>query len=584
MRKTLLALVIALIALPAFAQQQPQQQQPQQTFFSETIEVRIINVDVIVTGKDGRPATGLTKDDFELFEDGKPQTISNFLEIRGPEAPAATAAGAPPPPPNAALDARPRNVVIFLDMTTMLPFTRDRIFEPMSRFLQKTMRAGDHVMIVSWTPGLKIELPFTNDVSEATKTLHRLTGTVTTGVMAKRDLTLAEDEIRNIPADYAMQSAGRGAPPPKPPISEAVRAAESYGEKVVFQQSQRVEALKSVMASLRGVTGHNALVVITDQLSRNPALPVFNYLEGMKDKFMGGETYTPVSASMRFEQPSMVKEISDIANSTGVTLYPISASGLGIDFDTVSAEHLGGEGSSGASTRAVSRSDEGLLTMTQIAAATGGMALTGSNNFDLAFNTLTQDMTSYYSLGYHTEGQRQDAVRSISVKLRRKGYNVRSREAFVEKSLHSEMQDAVAANLFYPVSKNDLNVTIVKGDAATTPPPSDQKIVVPVVVKIPTNGLTFIPDGTDVVGQFSSYTAFTHRDGKVSEVARRQHQLRFPADSLKRRKEITVKYDLIVDDRTDNVSVGIMDDTSHATGFAAMSGITGGVGGDAGHK
>jgi len=56
----------------------------------------------------------------------------------------------------------------------------------------------------------------------------------------------------------------------------------------------------------------------------------------------------------------------------------------------------------------------------------------------------------------------------------------------------------------------------------------------------------------------------------VSEVKRQQHQLRFPADSLKRRKEITVKYDLTIDDKTEGVSVGIMDDTSHVTGFATL--------------
>jgi len=153
------------------------------------------------------------------------------------------------------------------------------------------------------------------------------------------------------------------------------------------------------------------------------------------------------------------------------------------------------------------------------------------------------------------------------VKLRKKGYSVRARESFVEKSLISEMQDAVAANLIYPIARNDLNITIGKPDPATL---SAAAQVVPVTIKIPTSSLTLIPDGTDLVGQFSSYTAFMRRDGKVSEVKRQQHQLRFPADSLKRRKEITVRYDLAVDERTENVSVGIMDDTSHATGFVTM--------------
>jgi VWFA-related protein len=560
-----------LLALPLFAQQQPQSP-PQQTFFSETIEVRVVNVDVIVT-KDGHPVTGLTKDDFQILEDGKPQAITNFLEVRGDEAPSAPQPGAAPAAPVAPTDPRARNIVVFLDMTTMAPFTRDKVFEPMSKFLQRTTRAGDRVMIVSWNPGLKVELPFTNDVAAATSALKRLTGTVT-ATAAAQDLRLAEHEIQQMPGDYAAQSKGgirgAGSTPTKPQISDAIRVAEGYGDKAAFEQSQRIEAMKSVMASLRGVSGHNALVILTDQLARNPAMPIFTYLEGIKDQFVGGEAYLSTTAAQRFDQPHMVTEIADIANSTGVTLYPISASGLGIDLGDVNASHLAGEFE--ATTRPLARSDAGLLAMTQIAAATGGKALTGSNNFDLAFNTLTQDMTSYYSLGYHPEGQHQDVVHSISVKLKKKGYEVRSREAFVEKSLKSEMQDAVAANLFYPVSKNDLNISIAKGAKPTTH--TEQGLVVPVEVKVPTAGLTLIPDGTDLVGQFSSYTAFTHKDGKVSDVKHTQHQLRFPADSLKRRKEITVKYDLIVDENTDSVSIGVMDDTSHATGFAALNGIT----------
>ncbi|HEY4642060.1 MAG TPA: VWA domain-containing protein, partial [Thermoanaerobaculia bacterium] len=578
MRKLLIAL---FLALPAFSQQQ------QPTFFSETIEVRVINVDVIVT-KDGKPATGLTKDDFQILEDGKPQAITNFLEVREEEAPRVQQPGAPAAAPVAPTDPRARNIVVFLDMTTMAPLARDRVFEPMSKFIQHTTRAGDHVMIVSWNPGLKVDLPFTNDVAAATSALKRLIGTVT-ATAAKQDLLMAEHELSAMPGDYATQTkgaiGGAAATPTKPPMSEGRRVAEAYGDKITFEQSQRVEAMKSVMASLRGVSGHNALVILTDQLSRNPALPIFTYLEGMKDRFDGGETFVAANAAQRFEQGSMVKEISDAANSTGVTLYPISASGLGIDMGGVDASHLGNEYYD--TSRPMARSDSGLMAMTQIAAATGGKALTGSNNFELAFNTLTQDMTSYYSLGYHpAEGDKKDAVRSISVKLRKKGYEVRSRESFVEKSLTSEMQDAVSANLFYPVTRNDLNISIAKG--ANPPSHTEQGLIVPVVVKIPTVGLTLIPDGSDVVGQFTSFTAFTHRDGKVSEVKRTQHQLRFPADSVKRRKEITVKYDLIVDESTDNVSVGVMDDASHAMGFAALSGITNGITGavarDAGHK
>ena len=543
------ALLLAFLALPVFPQ------------FTETIEVRVINVDVIVTGRDGRPVPGLTKEDFELYEDGKLQPITNFLEMRGEEPKATKPAPAQPAAPQAEerpADIRARHVVIFLDTTSIHPFTRDRVFKPLETFLQRTMRAGDHVMLISWNPGLKVELPFTNDTGEAAKTLQRLVATTTTATSTERDFKLAQYQIRSIPADYALRGE-------MPTIADAISAAQMYATKVSYEQAQRVEAIKSVIASLRGIGGRNALVLFTNSLSENPALPIFYFIDSLKEKFSGGASFVPHTEANRFQNPNLVREISELANSSGITMYPIAAAGLGVEFDSLGADSTGSE--YGSTTRGLTHPDEGMQALHQIAEATGGKALTSSNNFDLAFNTLTQDMTSYYSLGYRTEGQRTDVVRSISVKLRKKGYNVRARQTFVEKSLTSEMNDAVAANLLYPIAKNDLSVSIDSGGALAGSP---EQPVVPVVIRIPTTSLTLIPDGTDLVGQFSSYTAFLRRDGRVSEVKRSQHLLRFPADSLKRRKEITVKYDLTVDDKTESVSVGIMDDTSHATGFVTM--------------
>jgi len=554
MRKLAAALLASLIAIPASPQQQPPS-----PLFGETIEVRVINVDVIVT-KDGHPMTGLTKDDFTLLEDGKPQTITNFLELRGEDpkaAPSPQPAGAAQAP---AADHRSRNVVIFVDGTSITPFTRNRVFKPMEDFLRRTMREGDHVMLITWNPGLKVEMPFTSNVDEATKTLGRLVGTVTTGALAQTREKIAEDEITKLVGDHAMNRERDVVE--RPNIRDGILTAQNHATQIGFEQAQRVEAIKSVLTSLRGLNGRNSMVMLTNELSRNPALPIFMFLDSVKEHFDEAYNYNAFNEAKRFEQPSLVKEIADIANSIGVTLYPVSPAGLGSGFGSDEVPKNG----AGQFQRAATKED-GLLTLRQIASATGGAALTSSNNFDLAFNTISQDLASYYSLGYHTDGQRKDAVRSISVKLRKKGYDVRTREAFVERSTSSEMEDAVAANLLYPVAKNDLSVSLAKAGAPTT---ADQQVVFPLYIKIPTSSLTLIPDGTDLVGQFSSFTAFMRRDGKVSAVKRQQHQLRFPADSLKRRKEITVKYDLTIDDKTDGVSVGIMDDTSHVTGFATL--------------
>jgi hypothetical protein len=66
---------------------------------NEQVEVHVVNVDVSVTDRSGNPVNGLTKHDFEIFEDGKPLKVTNFSVFSsvGPTSPAAAAVdrGAP---------------------------------------------------------------------------------------------------------------------------------------------------------------------------------------------------------------------------------------------------------------------------------------------------------------------------------------------------------------------------------------------------------------------------------------------------------------------------------------------------------
>src|SRR5438270_10748277 len=88
---------------------------------AESIEVRVVNVDVVVRDRAGKPVTGLTKADFEIFENGQKREITNLYEVRAlaPAALSATTTPAAPPvaasPAETAVEVRPRNIVMFVD-------------------------------------------------------------------------------------------------------------------------------------------------------------------------------------------------------------------------------------------------------------------------------------------------------------------------------------------------------------------------------------------------------------------------------------------------------------------------------------
>src|SRR5215471_5951167 len=62
------------------------------------INVNLVQVDAVVTDSKGNPVTDLKADDFEVFQDGKPQVITNFefVDVRAAAARLAPARGAAP--------------------------------------------------------------------------------------------------------------------------------------------------------------------------------------------------------------------------------------------------------------------------------------------------------------------------------------------------------------------------------------------------------------------------------------------------------------------------------------------------------
>ncbi len=138
----------------------------QETFFSEIMEVRVTNVDVVVTGRDGKPVTGLDRNDFEVYEDGVRKEITNFIEVRGGPSASLTAARpgeAITEPVASSDDVRRRDITIFIDNAVLHPLRRNQILPPLQQFVRENVRGGDTVSIATWGLSLKIELEPTSD-------------------------------------------------------------------------------------------------------------------------------------------------------------------------------------------------------------------------------------------------------------------------------------------------------------------------------------------------------------------------------------------------------------------------------------
>jgi VWFA-related protein len=113
---------------------------------------RLVTIDAVVLDRDGRPVRGLTRDDFQLAEDGEPQAITHFEAVSMPPA-----GGAPPPRSEAAFTtssneappaAAPRSFVIVYDDIHIAPLRAVAAQEAVSAFLRREVRAGERAAVV----------------------------------------------------------------------------------------------------------------------------------------------------------------------------------------------------------------------------------------------------------------------------------------------------------------------------------------------------------------------------------------------------------------------------------------------------
>ena len=88
------------------------------------------------------------------------------------------------------------------------------------------------------------------------------------------------------------------APPPElPPIETAITIASGYANRSTVEMRQKSEALKSVMASVRGIDARKVLVLLTQSLETNPGEYPFMFLDALRDEFNG--RFSPMSEARR---------------------------------------------------------------------------------------------------------------------------------------------------------------------------------------------------------------------------------------------------------------------------------------------
>jgi len=523
----------------------------------EAIEVRVASIDVVVRDRSGNPVTGLTRDDFELYENGVPQPITNLYEVRR-----ATAADAQSPPEAAAvpLEVRQRRLVLFVDSASLHPGTKKLVLAAARKFVER-MRPEDQAMLVTWRGAVTIVTPFTGDKTALLGGVAQLETFGPAGESPATNVGLIKREIQNI--IYNIQTSIRPDADAWPRgYQQAITMIERHAQLMTIEQGRMLEALQRITTNLAGLDGKKALLLVSENLPQRPGAELFRYAYDQFEPHMG--TNTPLDLQtltgvMGNDSPQQIEDFARKASTDGVTIYAIDA---GVGENDISAVEMNIGVDMG---EAFSRRANTATSLKMMAELTGGVAITQTSNFDLAFDTIGHDLDSYYSLGYKPVGEGNIQARKIVVKAKNRAYSVRSREALTVKSTDDQLSDKVIANLFTDASASTWPISVRTG----APRQDGRAYLVPVEVVMPST-ITLLSQEKDLAGAFTLYFVVGTPDGRTSEVMRRPRDLRFPAsaESLVRAKPMTFSTAIRVTPGESTLSVAVIDRLSGATGFA----------------
>lgn len=513
--------------------------------FGETVEVRIANIDVVVTTKGGGKVSGLQAKDFELLVDGKPREISNFYEVKG----ASAVGGTVPPRSDAdAVPARRRaNVILFIDLYSLELRQRQQAIDALKTFVSQSLQPEDRVMIAVWNRQLSLPVPFTTDRSVVFSHLDRLARGGQAGL--ERDRRIAAQKVLSaLESAQISATVRRGGTTFPEAYQHALEMARAHGEEQAKLTKLLAESLEELLRVVAGVDGKRMLVLLGENF---PKFPIVDFYQHINDVFIAYSAQirmvSPPMEASKYSLADIPGRIARVANANEVTIHAIY-SGVRPSDENVESQYGGAtleqqflEFSNTANSYA------------HLASETGGAAIVGSTNFELAARQLFDDMNGYYSIAYRVPAG-ETGSRRIEVRLPSHPFSVRARRTYVPKSVDQEIADRVTSQLVLSEGSRPNEISVMMGTAKRA---GRGKMTVPVQISFPSSLLTILPQGDRVTGGFEIVIVSRDDQNRLSEISRQVQTFDWPAAEIPQTVQRTI--DLVLRDRPGAVSVGVVD-------------------------
>jgi len=573
--------------------------------YVESIEVRLHNLDAVVTGPDGKPVTGLTKEDFVVLEDGVPQEITNFSSFESSSSTMSgqQAASAEAAPAKSERVAPPRRYVFFIDEMGIQAAARGKL-KTHALQLVKTMRPGDVAAIVRPSGAARMIQEYTGDVATVEKSLGNAIDNCKVSMMAP-----AFREFQTL--RRALETADTS--------NEINAAKRAYMDAARARVEQRLSQIRALITSMAGNDGKKVLVLITSGLSSQPGREAYSFEEQMglfetpreKERTdpnpyagMAVEDMPPLARlqiDVREQMASrsgpgwqgmekmrardyraQIDELGRTAAAEGVTIYALEPEvPLMLDFSraadsrTLGSTLLGPNAMVEGQKNVPSEMLGQLLhhegeTLTSFAEKTGGKWFRGIGAIDDTFQQVTSDLDAYYSIAYRVRAGQAKPRRVQVVVKDRPQLKVRTRSEVIDRSNAHDMSERVLAGLLYASEVNELKMTV----NTNMPKKRGRQYEVPVEIVIPVEKIAFTKGADGKHRALVSVHYATAREEREFFSYGRQEQLIELTDSqydelrrIRYRYRSTIK----VPKGRIRIALGVMDTSTKLSSLSTVS-------------
>jgi len=348
------------------------------------VTVTLVQIDAVVTDRQGKHVANLTADDFEVLENNKPRKISAFSYVsgNGEEDKAAATARRQPGQTLREQDVR-RTIAFAVDDLRMTAVSLQDTRLALRKFVNTQMRDGDVVAIVATSGNLGSLQRFTSE---------------------KRLLLTAIDRIQTNIANDTV-NVGDTLVPDDSTVANLLNRRFSYGT---------MGAIRILIEGMRQLPGGRKAVVL--------------FSDGLQLRDVPGK-----KAVLNVDD---ARKVTDAANRSAVVIYSIDARGLVNTAlnATDDVTFMPQESVTQALTDRMARFRQVRDGLSFLSGETGGLTMFDQNDLSLGVAKALEDQSGYYLLGFPRDADAKptDPMRRLTVRLKnnKSGLKIRYRHSF----------------------------------------------------------------------------------------------------------------------------------------------------------